>query len=65
MFIVNPNTYIPKAATKNETGIPKAVIKATLEFKNKYNYLFYNACHYFSPGKLMYLENELRQTPPF
>ena len=36
MFIVNPNTYIPKAATKNETGIPKAVIKATLEFKNKY-----------------------------
>ena len=27
---------MPKAATKNETGIPKAVIKATREFKNKY-----------------------------
>tara|TARA_B110000211_G_C13582123_1_gene336728 strand:+ start:292 stop:501 length:210 start_codon:yes stop_codon:yes gene_type:complete len=29
--------YIPKAATKNETGIPNAVIKATRTFKNKYN----------------------------
>ena len=36
IFIVNPNAYMPKAATKNETGIPKAVIKATREFKNKY-----------------------------
>ena len=35
-FIVKPKTYIPNAATKNETGIPKAVIKATREFKNKY-----------------------------
>ena len=37
IFIVNPKMYIPKAATKNETGIPNAVIKATLRFKNKYN----------------------------
>ena len=35
-MIVKPKTYIPNAATKNETGIPKAVIKATLEFKNIY-----------------------------
>ncbi len=33
---MNPNTYIPHAATKNETGIPNAVINATLEFKKKY-----------------------------
>ena len=33
IFIVKPKTYIPNAATKNETGIPKAVIKATREFK--------------------------------
>ena len=32
-LIVKPKTYIPNAATKNETGIPKVVIKATLEFK--------------------------------
>ena len=35
-MIVKPKTYIPNAATKNETGIPKAVIKATLEFKKIY-----------------------------
>ena len=37
IFIVKPKIYIPNAATKNDTGIPNAVIKATLEFRKKYN----------------------------
>ena len=36
IFIVNPKAYIPNAATKNDTGIPNAVIKATREFRKKY-----------------------------
>ena len=36
-MIVNPKIYIPNAATKKETGIPKAVINATLALRNKYN----------------------------
>jgi len=34
--MVYPKIYMPNAATKKETGIPNAVIKATLAFKNKY-----------------------------
>ena len=41
---------MPKAATKNETGMPNAVIKATLEFKNKYN--FNNNNYWIDPTKL-------------
>ena len=35
-MIVKPNTYIPIAAKRNDTGTPKAVTNATLEFKKIY-----------------------------